>query len=690
MSGRRDVDDDAFASRLIGRRVGAYVVKSVIATGGMGTVYLAEQEHPRREVALKVLKAGIAGGGALRRFEFESAILARLRHPNIAQVYDAGMHVDAASGRSPTPEWGGAPGAPGLPWFAMEFIPDARTITAYAREGGLSIVERVKLFADVCDAVHHGHQKGVIHRDLKPVNILVDAEGRPKVIDFGVARGTDSDVAVTTMHTDAGQIIGTLAYMSPEQCAADPRNIDTRSDVYALGVVLYELVCDRPPYDVRHATIHAAARIICEQEPERPREHDRRVPRDLETVLLKALEKDREKRYASAAEFRADLLRFIRGEPVEARPPTLATRAVRWAIRHPALVTASVCFFVGAAVLGGTALATWWYNFRPHRFEVLNKDREARLVSVGGKLIKAWNSPEGGKTCITQIVRHRSTASERRLVVIGFTSAQDASTPMNPNSLCAFDADGDLDVPLWERHIEDGDVPEHLLRHRGFEGREFGVYAGLIADVFSGAGGNDEIVAVYQHSTTTNSVLRIYDLNGTTLYQVWIDVNVAALYWMGDAGLLIVGGLNGSAYWPERGHPEVKFAHPTVLFAVRPRRGIIERAYLAEAPGDGPLAPVWYQCVLPPTASDKFGGLRFVAPGPKYESGRHVKVDWGVLPSLLPEYAPMGLGWIVNEFGEVVERNEPNDVYRLNQSKLPDPASIHFGPLPPIVVKREP
>ncbi|MHC4695580.1 MAG: serine/threonine protein kinase, partial [Planctomycetota bacterium] len=228
------VGSEPHAAR-VPERIGQFHIKNVIASGGMGKVYEAIQEHPRRTVAVKVMKQGIASRSALRRFEFESQLLARLRHPGIAQVFEAGTHDD---------------GTGAVPYFAMEYIPNARSITAFAKDKKLGTRDRLRLFARVCDAVHHGHQKGIIHRDLKPGNILVDSNGDPKIIDFGVARGTDSDMAVTTLQTDVGQLIGTLQYMSPEQCAADPHDIDTRSDVYALGVVLYELLCDRVPYTV--------------------------------------------------------------------------------------------------------------------------------------------------------------------------------------------------------------------------------------------------------------------------------------------------------------------------------------------------------------------------------------------------------------------------------------------------------
>jgi non-specific serine/threonine protein kinase/serine/threonine-protein kinase len=199
---RQQAPGPSVADPLIGTHIGQYHIKNFVAAGGMGTVYLAIQKSPRRKVALKVMRRGIASASALRRFEFESQTLGRLRHPGIAQVYEAGTH-DSGEG--------------GVPYFAMEFIPNAKPITTFAIDSDLSTSAKVELFANLCDAVAHGHQKGIIHRDLKPSNILVDSWGQPKVIDFGVAKATDSDLAVTTVQTDLRQLIGTLQYMSPEQ-----------------------------------------------------------------------------------------------------------------------------------------------------------------------------------------------------------------------------------------------------------------------------------------------------------------------------------------------------------------------------------------------------------------------------------------------------------------------------------------
>jgi tetratricopeptide (TPR) repeat protein len=352
------------------QQIGDYLVRSVLGRGGMGTVYLAVQEHPRRTVALKVMKSGIASRSALRRFGYESQILARLRHPNIAQVYEAGTYWEG--------EGEELPGA-GVPYFAMEYIPNARPITDYARLKKLGTRQRLELFAKVCDAVHHGHQKGIIHRDLKPGNILVDSDGEPKIIDFGVARSTDSDMAVTTLQTDVGQLIGTLQYMSPEQCDADPHDVDVRSDVYALGVVLYELLTGQLPYDVTKLAVYEAMKLIREEKPAKPSTLDRTLRGDIETIALKALEKERHRRYRSAADLGDDIRRYLGSEPIEARPPSVLYQMKMFARRNRVVFGAGMSVF---AVLTAATVVSLLFALAAERArQAAETEAEQRLIA---------------------------------------------------------------------------------------------------------------------------------------------------------------------------------------------------------------------------------------------------------------------------------------------------------------------
>ncbi|MDX2132702.1 MAG: protein kinase [Planctomycetota bacterium] len=301
--GRRGGHEDA--ELRTGTKFGEYVIEGVLGAGGMGTVYVARQERPSRTVALKVVRRGYAGPSLLRRFEHEAEMLGRLHHPGIAQIFEAGSaSVDADK--------------PAQPYIAMELV-RGQSLTEHCARLDLTPRERMELIAKVCDAVHHAHQRGVIHRDLKPANILVDERGQPKILDFGVARAADADLRVTTMQTSVGQLIGTLPYMSPEQVTGDPGEVDTRSDVYALGVLLFQLLTGKLPHDVSSRSLPEAARIIREEAPSRLSAVSRVFRGDVETIVSQALEKDKARRYQSAADLAEDLRRHIAGLPIMAK-----------------------------------------------------------------------------------------------------------------------------------------------------------------------------------------------------------------------------------------------------------------------------------------------------------------------------------------------------------------------------------
>jgi len=353
----------------IGEHIGPYRILKVLGQGGMGVVYLAEQEHPiRRQVALKVIKLGMDTGEVVARFESERQALALMSHEHIARVFDAGSTDQ------------------GRPFFAMEFVPGI-PLTDYCDRHRLTIAERLGLFAQVCQGVQHAHQKGIIHRDLKPSNILVTDEGGrpvPKIIDFGIAKATDRAAADQTAFTHLGSLVGTPEYMSPEQASMGAVEVDTRTDIYSLGVILYELLVGVLPFEpesLRRAAFGEILRIVREVEPARPstristlgstavdlatRRHteaaalQRELRGDLDWIILKALEKDRARRYASASELAADIERHVTDEPVMASPPSAAYRWKKTIRRHRVAVGAGVA--IGAALLVGLIAASAMY-----------------------------------------------------------------------------------------------------------------------------------------------------------------------------------------------------------------------------------------------------------------------------------------------------------------------------------------
>lgn len=320
--------------------LGSYRVVREIGRGGMGVVYEAEQESPRRRVALKVIRPELVTTTFMRRFRREAEVLARLHHPAIAQVYEAGFGTGAGQ----------------QPFIAMELV-EGRALTKYITENHTDVPGVLRLMERVCDAVDHAHHRGVVHRDLKPGNILVGADGLPKVLDFGVARLTVPDTEAMTVATHVGQIIGTLGYMSPEQFGDRPDEVDPRSDVYALGVILFEALTGALPIDMNGLTIGQAASALRSREPALLGKVRPSLRGDVEAIVAKALERDPDERYHSAAELGSDIRRFLNDEPVSARAQTTWYQARKFARRNRGLVAGVAgAFALLAASLG---LVSW-------------------------------------------------------------------------------------------------------------------------------------------------------------------------------------------------------------------------------------------------------------------------------------------------------------------------------------------
>lgn len=351
----------------IGSWIGPYKLLQKIGEGGMGIVYQAEQSAPlRRQLAVKIIRSGMDISQVIARFEHERQALALMDHPNIARVIDGGMTED------------------GRPWFAMELVKGV-SITSYCDQQRLSVSERVELFTQVCLAVQHAHQKGIVHRDLKPSNVLVaqyDGRPVPKVIDFGVAKALGQRLVEKSMFTELGQIIGTLEYMSPEQAESNNLDVDTRADIYSLGVILYELLTGSPPFssaELKKVGLNEVFRMIKEVEPKKPstkitsseeslpgiaaqrRTEPQRLARtisgDLDCITMKCLEKERARRYATANDLAQDLTRYITDKPVQARPPTLRYRLHKFVRQHRGPV-ATICMIM-LILITATSVSVW-------------------------------------------------------------------------------------------------------------------------------------------------------------------------------------------------------------------------------------------------------------------------------------------------------------------------------------------
>jgi len=392
-------------------QIGPYRLLEVIGEGGMGEVWLAEQKTPiHRTVALKLIKAGMDTKTVVARFESERQALALMDHPNIAQVYDAGATAE------------------GRPYFVMEYVPGL-PITEYCDKHRLTMQQRLELFQQVCDGVQHAHQKAIIHRDLKPSNVLVVEQGDkpvPKIIDFGLAKAMAQRLTDKTFFTEMGVLVGTPEYMSPEQADLREQNVDTRTDVYSLGVILYELLVGALPFDakrLRAAGLEAILRVIREVEPpkpstkvrsmgegsaetaekrrEEPRSFARHLQGELDWITLKALEKDRTRRYGTASELAADIARHLRNEPVVAGPATAGYRIKKYAARHKFGLSAAAA---AAVLLAGfvVAQAVELHRIRLERDRAnRERDRANRITDFMTGMFKVSDPSEARGNSVT-------------------------------------------------------------------------------------------------------------------------------------------------------------------------------------------------------------------------------------------------------------------------------------------------
>lgn len=585
-------------------RVGPHLARRLIAAGGMGSVYEATQPSLDRPVALKLIHPFSFSPKAIDRFRFEATVLSRLRHANIATVYEAGTaRIDGLPG-----EW---------PYYAMELIEGARPIHLYAQENRLPIDRRLRLLIDAADAVHHAHQRAIIHRDIKPDNVLVGTDGVVKVIDFGIAASLQADPGATlaqTFHTQAGQLLGSFQFMAPEQF--DSADVDVRADVYALGMILYLLLTDELPYDVTTLPLPAAATRIKSSAIKQPSARLRikpgpvpspRLHKDLDAITLKALASNPDKRYPSAAALADDLRAHLAGDPIAARPPTAWQRAIQWIGRHPLVSTAALCLSLLVATLaaiGATFVALRMFSLQPYQVVVDRDHAEVNVESRAGLIVatrpssKTWD-PVGAV---------RVERPSRWIVV-----TSEYAPSLQRARVCAF-SPNNLNDPLWTLDLSQ---PGLLTPpHESFRTPQPGDYWGvsppsMSADVFPDIPG-DEIILRITHTPSFASAIAILDASdGHLVHIAWHTGHVSDVAWCPAERVLVATGVNNRLPWADLGAPPTTnpAIHPAVIFVYAPTEERWDDVWLA-SPTDSPHSTEWYAACNDPVVTKRFTHMR--------------------------------------------------------------------------------
>lgn len=646
-----------------------YTVLARLGEGGGGAVHRGMHEGSARPVAIKVLAQRLGSTAGSQRAWRELELLSQLHLPCLPKLLDYGEY----EGRL----------------FVVTELVEGLTLEAHCDDRQMDRSDRVELLARVADAVQLVHERGVIHRDIKPSNVMIDVHGDPVLIDFGIATLVAEDPK-DTLATD-GSPIGSPSFMSPEQARGERASISTRTDVYGLGATAYQVLLGQPPFDL-HATLHEAIRRIAFEQPRGPRELDATIPLALAAVLHKAVARSPGNRYASAADFAADLRRWLRREPVLARPPSPFRRVTRALGRHPVAATLGLCLAMLACSAGGSFALTRWLNAKPYRVAFRPDDSgqaqgKAMLHSLSDRLRHTWSPGVTGAH--QKLISHRDERGDHLLAIVGFEDSSEH--PEWYRKLCVFDVQRSVEQPYWSRGVTEDQLAP-FPAHQKIQASDFRVRNLDVQDYFPDLPGK-EIAVIFTQGTYSWTVVQIYDLRGDLLYQFWHDGVLKPMHWLPGPGLIVLAGVNSEGVsgrgfgWGSRDAANPPDgSHPLVLFALRPKEGRIGRTLLvADEVADSDAGQVaWYRCLPRVMSSKQVWRISRMSP-PMNEKNRRAEVvvaPRGASPS--PEF-----GWTFDEWGhDVPGTSVANDHYMDGMSRgeitLP-PEFWRLGVLPPLL-----
>jgi serine/threonine protein kinase len=570
------------------QRIGEYLLERKVGSGGAGSVYRARHAQTDRIVAVKLLTQRLGESAAAARAWRELQVLSQLRLVCLPRLLDYGEHD-------------------GRLYLVSEFIEGA-TLARYCDERNLDRRQRVELLAEVAEALHELHGYAVIHRDIKPDNIIVDGQGRPFIVDLGLASllGDDS----TRTITEEGVPIGSPAFMSPEQARGEMKALSALSDVYSLGATAYFVLTGDTPHDTR-VSVHEAIRRVAQTPPRPPRELAPALPKALSAVLQKSVSPKPRDRYASAQAYAEDLRRWLRGDAVEATPPSAAQKFGRFVGRHPIFSTTAASAVLSLSVVVASLISIRWVNAQPWGVAIDPDGSAVRLKSFSGAVLFQWHLGEKGRAYLAEFVVDSPMAPESRLALLGL----DGNCQREESGELFAASASDPGTILWRS----GRFGETFPLPPGFEVRDDDVYTlrcAEIADVFPSRPGK-EVVSLHLHPRRPFTALRVTDMAGAVLYQVWHRGHLSDVHWAAGSKLLLACGVSNDERL-RRGDTRLqKGVYPTVVFGVTPKIGVaIDQ--LVDPFDTAAAQPTRLYCVLSPlvAAEELPGGAAELASAP--------------------------------------------------------------------------